>query len=174
MKSIDGRYPFFDEPATFRVLLRRYEPCGRDGEFIILRRKSTVDTRAEQYIGKAVARFGEEITLPKIDDGLLFAKIHIEYNLLGQVSKFLFKPPKVHFGFFNNGQNIGAYRFIFSNAGNGVFLSQYIDSFDSFCKVFSGNISRNLTAISFFTSYPVCFNDEITIEFFKVASDEKP
>ena len=167
MKSIDGRYPFFDEPATFRILLQRYELCAMDGEFIVLRRKDSVDIGKEEYIYKTVVKFGEMISLPKVDDGLLFAKIHIEYNLLGNTLKFLFKPPKVFFGFSNNGQNIGVYRFIFSNAGNGVFLSQYIDSYDSCCEVFGGNIRKNLSEISISTSYPVCFNDKITIEFFK-------
>ena len=170
---IDGRYPFFDEPATFRILLQRYEPCARDGESIVLRRKDSVDTGTERYIGKTAAKFGEIIPLPKVDDGLFFAKIHIKYNLLGYTLKFLFKPPKVYFGFFDNGQRIGVSRFIFSNAGNGVFLSQYIDNYDSLYKVLSGNINSNLTDISFFTAYPACFNDKITIEFFKVVLDEK-
>ena len=115
-----------------------------------------------------VAKFGELIPLPKVEEGQLFARIHVEYNLLGDMLKFLFKPPKVYFGFFNNGQRLSIYRFILSNAENGLFLTQYIDSYDSPCQLFMGNIEENISEISVFTEYPVCFNDKIILEFFKV------
>jgi hypothetical protein len=173
MRPIDYRYAVFDEPATFRMLLQRYEFYARDGDFIILRRRGSVGAVTEEYIGRTVVKFGEKVSLPKVDEGLLFAKIHIEYNLLGRTLRFLFKPPKVYFGFYNNGE-WDLYRFIFSNAQNGVFLSQYIDGYDSLSDVFGGNINRNLSEISVLTAYPVCFNDEIRIEYFRVVPEEKP
>ncbi len=172
MRTIDYRYPLFDEPATFRVLLQRYEFCASDKKFIILRRKDPAGVFMEEYIGKTVVKFGEKITLPKVGNGLLFAKVHIEYSLLGHTLKFLFKPPRVYFGFFNEGSG-QVCRFVFSNAKNGIFLSQHINN-NNLCNVFRGNISRNLSKISILTNYPVCFNDEITIEYFKVIPKEKP
>ena len=169
-KSIDGRYSFFDEPETFRTLLYRYQPCGQDKGFIVLRKKDNPAVVKEEYIDKAVVGFGQIIALPKVNDGLLFARIHIEYNFAGRLLKFLFKPPQVYFGFFRNTQKIGIYRFIFGNAQNGVFLSQHIDGFDTLHKIWRGDIKDNSNQICIWAKSPAFFKDKITIEFFKVSS----
>lgn len=170
MKSIDGRYPIFDEPATFRTLLQKYEPFAVDGKFIVLRRKDNVETGTEEYLQKAAVGFGDIIALPRVEDGLLFAKIYVEYNLLGYVSKFLFKPPEVYFGFLKNRQPIGTHRFIFSNAENGLFLSRHIADRDDLHRVWRGDTKENLSEIAILTKHPAFFKDKITVEFFKVVT----
>jgi len=166
--SIDGRYPLFDEPATFRTLLTGYKPCTRDGEFLVLRKKESVDRYEKRYIRTTVARFGQIIEVPRIDNGLLFGRVRIEPNLLGKILKLLFKPPKVYLRFFKDGRKIKTHRFIFPNATDGIFLSQYVFGPDDLHHLWQGNIKQNITGISFRTRRPGFFKRKITVDFFEI------
>jgi hypothetical protein len=168
--TIDSRYEIFDEPATFRTLLLKYEPCALDRNFIVLHKKDAADIAAEEYAGTEIVKFGETIPVPKCSDGLLFAKIHIEHNLPGMVRKILYKSPDIYVTLFNNDTVIGTkeQKFVFSNAANGLFVSQYISDQNSLLEVWKGNIQQDITSIVFQTKYPEFFKDKITVEFFKI------
>lgn len=173
VKSIDRKYPVFYEPATFRRLLMIYEPCSKDGEFIILRKKAVDECDEEVFISRTTAKFSEAIILPKVEDALLFAKIRIEYNLLGHLSNFFYKPPKVYIGFAHGPEIISVRRFVFTNAENGVFVSQYINNNDDLWELCEGNITYDLNNIAVLTENPAFFEKEIKVEFFKVVNGGK-
>jgi hypothetical protein len=170
LSTIDGRYAIFDEPTTFRTLLRKYEPCAQDGNFIVLRKNLSADAGTEEYVGTEVGKFRQRILLHRVGEGLFFAKIHIEHNLLGLVRKFLFKPPNVYIAFLNNGKIIDGrvWRFVFSNAANGLFISQYVTNQNDLLKIWKGDIRQDITAIVLLTEHPVFFKDKITVQFFKM------
>jgi hypothetical protein len=172
LKILDFRYPIFDEPATFRELLKEYEICGGDKDFIILQKKDKVAHYLEVPIHQTKAGFSQAITLPNIDDGLLFAKIHVEYNLLGRIAKVLFRTPQVFFAFLNNGETTAIHRFIISNAENGIFLSQYINGNYSLARVWQNEIRKNITQIGILTEHPAFFKRQITVEFFKLTVEQ--
>lgn len=169
LRTIDGRYAIFDEPTTFRTLLRKYEPCAQDGDFIVLQKSPSADAGTEEYIGTKVVKFGQTIPLPKLGNGLLFARIHVEHNLLGLGRKFLYKPPNVYIAFFNGRELIGGRvrRFVFSNAMNGLFISQYVANQNDLLEIWKGNIRQDITGIALLTEHPAFFKDKITVQFFK-------
>jgi len=172
--TIDRRYAIFDEPATFRALLRKYEPCARDRSFIILRRSPSADTDTEEYVGTAVGKFKQVIPLPKVGDGLLFAKIHVEHNLLGVGRRFLYKPPNVYIAFLNGRRVIDRkiWRFVFSNATNGLFVSRYVTKQNDLLQIWKGDVRQDITGIMLLTKHPVFFKDEITVQFFKMPTEK--
>ncbi len=166
----DKRYAIFDEPATFRMLLRKYEPCAQDGDFIVLRKSPFADTSTEEHISAGVGKFRQIIPLPKLGDGLLFAKIHVEHNLLGLVRKFLFKSPDVYIAFISNDKDINGrvWRFVFSNAANGLFISKYVANQSDLLEIWKGDIQQDISGIALLTEHPIFFKDKITVEFFKM------
>jgi hypothetical protein len=168
--TIDDRYAIFDEPATFRTLLRKYELCAQDGAFFVLRKNFSADTDTEEYISTEVAKFGQTIPLPKLDNEPLFVKIHIEHNLPGLGRKFLFKPPNVYIAFFNERLLIGGrpWRLVFHNATNGLFISQYIADQNDLLEIWKGDIRQDITGIVLLTRHPAFFKDKITVQFFKM------
>jgi hypothetical protein len=172
LSAIDGRYPIFEEPATFRTLLQNYEPCGQDEAFIILKKNPSADTGSKEYIGTAVGKFGQIISLPRLNDGLLFAEIKVEYSLPGSAWKFLYKPPNTYIAFLNNGQVIGGryWRFVPANAMDGLFVSEYVANQNDLLEIWKGNIRQDITGIAILTEHPVFFKDKITAQFFKVSA----
>lgn len=141
-----------------------------DRNFIVLHKKDTADATTEEYTGTEIVKFGETISPPKCSDGLLFAKIHIEHNLPGLVRKMLYRSPNVYVTLFNNDKVIGTreQKFIFSNAANGLFISQYISDQNSLLEVWKGSIRQDITSIVFQTKHSEFFKDKITVEFFKI------
>lgn len=170
LSSIDYRYAIFDEPATFRTLLREYEPCGQDGALLILRKNPSVSTCVEEYVGEETVKFKEVIPIPQIGNTPLFARIYVEHNLLGIGRTFLFKSPIIKF-ILLNGQNIideRVWRFVAPNAANGLFVSQYVTDQNSLLEIWRGNIQQDITGIVLLTEHPAFFKNKIKVEFFKM------
>ena len=178
LDSPDFRYAIFDEPATFRMLLQKYKPCAVDGEFIVLRKNPSADTDKEEYISTETGKFGKIIPLPqsKSKGRPLFAKIHVEYNLLGFVSKLLYKPPDIYLVFLNNEEIIdkSLYRFLFSNAMDGLLVSRYVENQNDLLELWQGNTQQNITGIALNTKRPAFFKDKITVQFFTMPITKQP
>ena len=172
LQSIDGRYPIFDEPATFRTLLSNYRPVSKDKEFIILEKRFSNDSFAEHTVLISNTALGEEIAIPKVDHGYLFARIHIDYNLLGNIANLFYKPPRVYFWFIDSGK-IDRHRFVPSNAQNGIFLSQEINDQKGLYNVWDGKLIKNCDAIKISTSTPIFYKKDIKVEFFVVRREVK-
>jgi hypothetical protein len=172
--AIDGRYPLFDEPATFRTILRNYKPAFTDGQFIILRKADTCNWPPSKTISVIDTELGKRISVPKTN-GCLFAKIYMNYNLLGKMAKLIYKPPIVNIKLIAN-ENTPEFefefecehRFIFSTARNGIFLSQYIADMENLLAVWNGKLNSNLDAFVIYTENPNFYDRHIRVEFFEV------
>jgi hypothetical protein len=167
-KSIDGRYPLFDEPATFRTLLKNYHPISIDGEFIVLRKKGICEIPRENTVFTTVGKIGEVIPIPKGIDGYLFARIYIDSNVWWKIVKFFYKPPQVYIQFIVKGKITPPYRFIPSTARNGVFLSQFIRDQRGLYDVWDGRLVGNLDAIIISAQNAYCYKKQVRTEFFTV------
>jgi hypothetical protein len=165
--TVDGRYQLFDAPATFRTILRNYKPVFIDGLYIVLRKADTHNLSPSKTISIVDAQLEKPIPVPKTN-GYLFAKIYMDYNLLGKIAKLFYKPPNVSITLIANGMDY-EYRFIFSTAQNGIFLSQKpIYSLEDIFDVWNGNLNNNLDAIAISAENPHFYDKHIKVEFFEV------
>jgi hypothetical protein len=167
---IDGRCALFDTPATFRTILRNYKPVFIDDNHfytVVLRKADTRSFPTSKTISVLDTEIGQTIPVPQIEDGYLFAKIYMDYNLLGKISKLVYKPPGIYILLNAEGTTHG-YKFIFSTARNGIFLSQYIHNMNVLIDVWNGNMNNNLDSIAIYTKYPAFYNKNIHVEFFEV------
>jgi hypothetical protein len=167
---IDGRYPLFDAPATFRTILRNYKPVLIDDNnyyYIILRKTDTRSLSTSKTISVLDTEIGKPIPVPQIKDGYLFAKIYMDYNLLGKIAKLVYKPPGVYIRLIADDAPF-IYRFIASTAKNGIFLSQYTYHVSELPDIWNGKVNNNLSSITISTPYPAFYNKNIHVEFFEV------
>ncbi len=169
LSPLDNRYPVFDSPATFRTILINYKPVFIDKKSIILRKADTHSLPSLRNISFLDTEIGKPIAVPKIKNGYLFAKIYMDYNLLGKTAKLLYKPPGVNIRLTSNG-NTSECRFILSTARNGIFLSQYISKIRNLFDVWEGKMNNNLDldSITISTEYPYFYDKNIRVEFFEV------
>lgn len=78
-KSIDGRYPIFDEPATFAAILKNYTFVKRSGEFLILNHDPKENTpMMEHDLGTVKGVIGQPIKIPEYSSGYVYGQIQLE------------------------------------------------------------------------------------------------
>ena len=137
--SIDERYAIFDEPATFREIIKNYDFFyAGSNEFGVLEKKKGECEFQKEIIISDTANIGEIIELPKIDKGYLFCKMDIKLNLEGKVRNLLYRGDYLYIEFFFNDfkKETVIKRFIRENGQNGFFVSKYIDNIFDLKEVF--------------------------------------
>jgi len=117
-KSIDGRFPTFEDPATLRTLICHYSTVGFDESTLILEKNNKNSCDEEKVIATQEGRFNERISVPS-SQGYIFAKISVNQNLLGKLLSYFYKPPQI----FIKVNDESTYRFIYPTAENGILLS---------------------------------------------------
>ena len=167
LKSVDGRYPIFDEPATFRALLCNYTYYDSSGKFVLLEETSNTPEYNETVsLGNVSAEMGRYVEVPK-SEGPVFARIYVDPSLYGQAVDLLYKPSAMHIRFkLTNGSYSPEYRFIPAQAVDGVFLSRYAETTEDLAAVFKGNMSGDIESIMISTDGPADYSKSIRIEFF--------
>jgi hypothetical protein len=164
--SIDGRYPIFDEPGTFRNILFNYRYQNSSGNWIILNHsKDTNLSNQVEYLGTTEIKVGEIAEIPNYD-GYIFGYLTFDYNLFGKIMKILYKPSPANIKFvLKNGEVTQEFRFIPGPAKNGLFLSQYIESNEKLASLFRGELEDNITGVVINTSAPNYYSKNIKITF---------
>ncbi len=169
-KSIDDRYPVFDEPAVFRVLLSDYEALLPSKDAVVLKRKAQISDDALIFLSESRFALGEEVKVPSYDHGYTFAKIDVRLNMPGKIIQFLYKPSKLSITFVtDDGKVSPQFRFVAGNAGNGVFLSQYLrHGVNDLIALFAGEMDndRIIRTIQIDADHQWQFQKESKIAFF--------
>jgi hypothetical protein len=147
-KRVD-RYPIFDEPETFRTILRNYRILGTDGEFLLLERKNIgLEEKKDDYyreIGVTqYARLGQPISVPSRNEGRVFARVFLKYNWIGRIVDLLYKPSHVYIRLKERRADLTAprYRFIPDQARNGILLSAHVHDLSGLMNLFSPDGQR--------------------------------
>ena len=172
-KSIDWRYPLFDEPATFAAILNNYTFVNRSSEFLILSYNPQENTTIiEQDLGAIKIEPGKPIKIPEYNDGYVFGQIHLEYSTFGRLMKFFYKPAFAHirFQFFDSSYS-NSFRFIPGVSMNGVFLSQYVENVNDLASIFSGNITPNIKEFVIDVDNPDHYKKYIQVNFIGVPAN---
>lgn len=172
-KSIDGRYPSFDEPATFRNILCNYSFVNKSGEFLLLTYNPQImNKKSEVDLGNINSSMGSIISVPKYSEGYVFGYIDVEYSFIGKIMKFLYKPSTCFIQFkLRDNSYSQEFKFIPSTAKNGVFLSQFIINQDDLSLIFQGHCINNIEGVILKTDNPLQYSDNIKLNFVGVPAN---
>lgn len=157
-KGLDGRFPYFDEPATLRELLCSYKTVKIDGPFMIMEKK-TNSCSEPKILKTQKIKFNEIVTVPSYDSDFLFVKVKLEQNVLGEILDKFYKPPQIRMTI--NDEN-KSYRFIAQPASNGILLSLSDKEIENFPTINYDIASFRLTTDTRF------YYDDIELEFFEI------
>ena len=79
---------------VLRNLLMNYEPVGAEGEFLLLKTKSSVVPRLK-LLREGAVRPGERIDLKGLGGANLWLEIRLQPTWLGRLRQVLYRPPPV-------------------------------------------------------------------------------
>jgi hypothetical protein len=126
-ETIDGRYHFFDEPATKLAVMQRYEIVDSFNNNLLF--KLTEHTKQVVVVSKQTVsiELNKLYTIPQAEQ-LQFAKFDVEYTPAGAMQRFIFQPPILTIVFvLEDGRSI-QHRIIITALKNPLLLSYYIES----------------------------------------------
>jgi hypothetical protein len=172
-KSIDGRYPLFDEPATFASILNNYTFVNESGEFLVLSYNPKNDSPIiEEDLGTVNMEPGQPIKIPRYDSGYVFGHIELEYSTFGKFMKLVYKPTPAFITFrFSDWTYSDEYRFIPGVSMNAVFLSQYVNNVHDLSSIFSGNITPDITEMIIDVDNPAYYAKNVHVKFVGVPAN---
>jgi len=90
----DRRFPPLEDALVLRHLLLNYEPVGAEGEFLLLKSKSSQTPRLK-LLREGAVRPGEWIELREVGGADLWLEIDLKPTLLGRLRQFLYQPSAV-------------------------------------------------------------------------------
>ncbi len=167
-KTLDRRYPIFDEPNTFRNVLCNYEHIDSYNEFIILQYDQTASncTRYEE-IKSLNAKIGEPINIPNFKNGYLFAHIDLDYSYYGKLKNTIYKSSPAYIKFeLTDGNYSKKYRFIPDTAANGIFVSKYVRNIRDVEALFNSQLENNIRSVKITVENPTDYDIGMRVEFF--------
>lgn len=166
--SIDGRYPLFDEPETYRVLFQRYQVRERISNLLILERRPDGPPPPERQSNSVTGRLGQWIPVPSHGDLRLYGGVQVGYTLLGQAMYLLHLPPELHIRFkYGGGEISPAYRFVPGVAPDGLELSGYAPDTSSVERMAEGQFDQPIEAIQILANSPVdAYQQEVQVAYF--------
>jgi len=163
--TIDGRYPIFDEPQTFRTILNNYSVIAGDKENALILNHTVDVTLQENVISSTTAKLGENIAVPKSDDGYIYMRIDEDITLLGKLANFIYKMPHDYITITTTDGTEHKFTFIRRVAVNGLYVTSYVEDLVDFENVLNGKATANIESIRINGS-SLFYDKEFEVTFF--------
>ena len=167
-ETIDGRYPLFDGPETYRTLFERYQVLEQVSNVLVLERRADAPPPQEIPMGSVAGGFGQWIPVPAHADQRLFGRVQVDYTLLGQAMYLLTSPPELHIRLqYGGGQVSPPFRFVPALAPDGLDLSTYAPDTAGYLQVALGQFDQPIEAIQIVADAPVeAYQPQIQVAYF--------
>lgn len=128
----DGRLPALEDGRAWLELLARYDFAASDGTRLLLRRATKPRSFETIPVGDASIAFGETVSVPSPDGGLLWARVDVDKTLVGEVVSALWKLPPIELTVSVRGGQQYVYRLVPGMARSGFLLSPLVTDIKTF------------------------------------------
>jgi hypothetical protein len=139
--TVDDRYALFDEPSTFRTLLRHYRVVrALDAQTLLLQRAGSpggADAGVRDE-GRVCGAYGQALAVPHVAGRWVFAALDVHQTLAGRVVALLAKPAEVRITLRAGGVDHD-FRLVAPVAADGIYLSSFAGDSTSVAAIFDGN-----------------------------------
>jgi hypothetical protein len=171
-KTIDNRYPLFDEPLAFQAILKNYQYVHTSGEFALLEKNFNQHSWQKIELSTIKSEVGKIMNVPEYKEGYVFAEIELEPNMFGKIMSIAYKPTLANITFkLGDGTFSPTFRLIANTANDGVFISQYVSNLKDLTSLWSGNMIQNIDGLLITIDDPIQYEKEITVRFVGVPID---
>ncbi|WP_284650994.1 hypothetical protein [Flavobacterium terrisoli] len=167
--SIDGRYPFFDEPKVNLALIKNYKVVDKfdfDGRSLVLLQKRLDFKPVKLEKTKEYAMLIDSPLIPHED---IFYEVSVYNNLLGKVVTVIEHSPEISLEIYTEDGNIAKHRTSKSLLESGVFYDRIINETKYFNAIFEApNEIPKVKYYKFIPKHPSQIKDKIKITEYKI------
>jgi hypothetical protein len=150
LQSIDSRLATMDDPHVLRLLVQRYTYLFSEQGFTLWQRKpGPFDAAAlePKPLRSVSARLGEKINLSDLAGQNLWVAIDFHFSLLGNLRRFLFKPPLVQLHVTDQAGVESVYRLPQPIGQTGFMLNPVVNDLMDFMRAAGGVPTRRASTI---------------------------
>jgi hypothetical protein len=163
---IDGRYPLFDEPATFRTILEHYEILSLENYLILQRRQEEI-THDYMPVADGNCPVGTAIDVPRLPGRHIYCNMDVQLSLYGKIMNFLYKPSPLYAAFYiKDVPQPVMHKFIRRTAANGLFVSKYAGNLFDIYQIIRKEYVQNIEKIQILTNHPEHYAPEMKYTFY--------
>ena len=163
--DIDGRHPFFEDPLSWRALLKHYRSGITDGITLLMRHVPTERFENPEPLASSVTRWNETVPVPQADVPLVMSA-RVRKTLYGAARSALYRLSPVWIAITRRSGRTEQYRTVPANLPSGVFvnpLPRRILDLNLFGQPGCMPLDP-VIALRFRTSGPKEFQDEIPLQ----------
>jgi hypothetical protein len=165
-EDIDGRNLMLDTPDMWRSIMNNYQIVDKnlDRGIMLLERKSQPPENAIASASKLQTTTNKWIAIPS-SSKLLFAGINMHLNILGLITKMLFRIPPVNIDLMYDDGRMQSYRIIPETAADGLLINYIPTNLKDLSNLFGDN--SDYRVINFKISGPgvLYYNKLIDVNF---------
>ncbi|MBI4854895.1 MAG: tetratricopeptide repeat protein [Acidobacteria bacterium] len=138
-KTIDTRYPTLDDSLSYLEFLTKYQikDISPKSDFLILQHTKNTNTYSFTQENTVETTFNKEVSIPKLDKGVVWVKIDIEYSTVGNIFSKIYKPMPLYLNVITKSNKKYRYFLPTPMAKTGFLLSPLIKNNQDFAKLFT-------------------------------------
>jgi hypothetical protein len=153
-QTLDDRYAAFDEPAAFRAILENYSVIGTEPSALVLS-KHPPRSYQDVAVANEVSEIGRLNRVPVHGPGTLYARVQVEYSPVGRVAGLLYKPAPAYITLDDSKGGHSTHRFVSAVAGDGLFMSTFMDTNADFANAIEGRFDNPITSFTVTVGHPL-------------------
>ena len=138
-RTLDSRYPVFDEPSTFRAMLTCYRTKYPGSPYSVLSHVPCAPPKLLAVDKPGEGAFGEWVAIPRRASYVDFS---VHTTIIGHIANIFYKPTPVWIFFrLADGSVKGPFRFIYPLAKDELFIRYFVNSLSDIDRLFSTDVS---------------------------------
>jgi hypothetical protein len=147
-KSIDNRYPFWDETNTKIAIYTHYTVVDsallayEEVPMLLMKKKKEPEQLSSHFLSSITVEIGDTLFVPDAEN-ILVMYAAVEYSLPGKLKRIFFQPPALQVIMIDEKGYVESYRAIVPILRGGVIVNYKVaDTDDAYC-FFGGQKERN-------------------------------
>lgn len=157
--TIDGRYPFNDEPNVVYNILRNYDADYYGSNYVVWKRRAESRSILKETEGVVAAKMNEWFAVPDAGGNIQRVKVECGVNFSGFLKRTFFKDEMYFVDYMTDDGEIYTYRYVPSTAVDGLWINPLVSDF------VSGELAGRVEKLRFRVSDSRCVKDEISVVF---------
>jgi hypothetical protein len=148
IQTIDNRLPSIDDGVSWLAILEKYDLIKMKSGLLYFKKKKTYTKNHIIKYKTLKYKFNQPIINNFSNNEIIFAKIEINNNFLGDIYNFIYKPQEFYIEYYFQDKTIKKYRIIPNMLKNGVCIYPFVSNTESFLKLIDINSIKNKAVYS--------------------------
>lgn len=176
VQPIDNRIPTLEDGSSWPTIMKHYEMTGTYGDYIHLRKRSTVPDMPLTPLLQQKINVGMPLSIPESTGGI-YARFKFKKSLAGELANIFYKTSSIHLLIETDDGNKKTFRLIPKMTESGFIISPHIETTTDFSWLLTGRNQLlpqvNQITIDINKKYHFLWQKKVEVELFSFEAPAK-